>query len=553
MNPQVPDELISAYFDGEVSPEERVVVEQLLADSDDAQRELNETARLSALLHSFPRESAPVDLVSNVLRQTEQLPLPARANSVFRASRNVSRELIAGLISAALTAAGILICWGVVDSYRGTLTDPIAMEHAARSPSDSPMAMRNLPSSEKPETETLASTQDMAIQDVPGIDARGRNQTGALSESIQNHEPIRKAASNPEVVDMKSEALNSMQKQPKSLEADRPGQGPLANDSRLAARSAGREAQQIETNQLGLSNEDFVEGLREGKVYTFVPQPADPNSNVPVVDVVVVDIERGLEKIQVLLKKNSIGPRSVNDANEGTPDDMVVLYVVAPGDLLAKTLKDMQNEKEFREWNSQPPLQVPAVTDDSTEFAKKDSGSNSKGRRAVNTQPLLAEQETEIPDAQQVIDAYAVRNGLVTSNTTSLIGNNIDGTRAEPMVANKAQQKARGNSTEQRVLAANNNSDQLSQSYELRRLNTSIANGTVQSMNSGAQVNSIAPIRPDNLRAQRKLVYSGQPNDKAVANADASNRALRLLFVLHPQHDSNSALPAGPAIRSGQN
>ena len=33
MNPQVPNELISAYFDGEASPEERATVESLLDES----------------------------------------------------------------------------------------------------------------------------------------------------------------------------------------------------------------------------------------------------------------------------------------------------------------------------------------------------------------------------------------------------------------------------------------------------------------------------------------------------------------------------------------
>ena len=70
MNPQVPvsDELLSAYFDGEASPEERAAVEQLLDGSVASRRELDEIAQLSALLHSFPREAAPVELASHIQR-----------------------------------------------------------------------------------------------------------------------------------------------------------------------------------------------------------------------------------------------------------------------------------------------------------------------------------------------------------------------------------------------------------------------------------------------------------------------------------------------------
>src|SRR4051794_31945688 len=106
MNPQVPDELISAYFDGETSPEERAVVERLLANSEDAQRELSETARLSALLHSFPRETAPGELVGNVLRQTEQMALPMQQVTVSttRPVRSVWRDWTAGFVGAAISA-----------------------------------------------------------------------------------------------------------------------------------------------------------------------------------------------------------------------------------------------------------------------------------------------------------------------------------------------------------------------------------------------------------------------------------------------------------------
>ena len=116
MNPQVPDELLSAYFDGEASPEERAVVEQLLDGSVASRRELDEIAQLSALLHSFPREAAPVELASRVQRETDQLPLAEQQPVASVAPvRSLRREWMAACLGAVATAAALLLMVNLVD------------------------------------------------------------------------------------------------------------------------------------------------------------------------------------------------------------------------------------------------------------------------------------------------------------------------------------------------------------------------------------------------------------------------------------------------------
>ncbi|MBC8113546.1 MAG: zf-HC2 domain-containing protein, partial [Candidatus Saccharimonas sp.] len=114
MNPPVPNELISAYFDGEASPEERAAVESLLDGSTVTRRELDEISQLSALLHSFPRESAPAELVANVRRQTDQLPLVAQAVPVVSA-RSRRREWTAAALGAVVTAAALMLMVNLTD------------------------------------------------------------------------------------------------------------------------------------------------------------------------------------------------------------------------------------------------------------------------------------------------------------------------------------------------------------------------------------------------------------------------------------------------------
>ena len=81
MNHPVPEELISAYFDGEVSPDERGEIERSLESSSELRQQLDETSKLSALLHSFPRESAPRELAANVQKQVNAATQPALAQT----------------------------------------------------------------------------------------------------------------------------------------------------------------------------------------------------------------------------------------------------------------------------------------------------------------------------------------------------------------------------------------------------------------------------------------------------------------------------------------
>jgi hypothetical protein len=98
-------ELLSAYYDGEASPEEHAIVERLLETSSEARRELDEIGELSELLHSSPRQSAPVELAPSILNRVEQESLlPSLPDSMKSSSRPHSRlSLATGLLTVATT------------------------------------------------------------------------------------------------------------------------------------------------------------------------------------------------------------------------------------------------------------------------------------------------------------------------------------------------------------------------------------------------------------------------------------------------------------------
>lgn len=68
-------ELISAYLDGEATPEERARVERLLAEDDKARRLHDELRALSATLQSLPRERLDEAFADQVLRRAERTVL----------------------------------------------------------------------------------------------------------------------------------------------------------------------------------------------------------------------------------------------------------------------------------------------------------------------------------------------------------------------------------------------------------------------------------------------------------------------------------------------
>ena len=81
MTPDNREELVSAYIDDELSPEERGRVEQWLAESAELRRFHDELRAVRARLQALPRHSLNRDLASRVIRQAEQTVLKGQEPS----------------------------------------------------------------------------------------------------------------------------------------------------------------------------------------------------------------------------------------------------------------------------------------------------------------------------------------------------------------------------------------------------------------------------------------------------------------------------------------
>ncbi len=432
MNPQVPDELLSAYFDGEASPEERAVVEQLLDGSVASRRELDEIAQLSALLHSFPREAAPVELASRVQRETDQLPLAEQQPVASVAPvRSLRREWMAACLGAVATAAALLLMVNLVDrpaSHLQALREHDSAAKLALATTASPAMERRL--SEKESVVAEALTRDLTRLDdgsqkpeTSGADVAGAaNQPAPATAAM----PRRSMAVQDEV---RVEQQNSFDMNSKSKQLATLGNNGVVTDNSVAP--------------VYLNNSDFLNGLRVGEVYQFVPQVADPESNVAVVELAVLDIERGADQVQVLLSRNSIRPRQSGQAGQagqtekftkpqsskpGEPansNDIVVVYSVGPGEHLAKALEDMSRQPElFLSWTTQPPVQLPVIESlaesKADRIAAKDSAVPAK-EKSRHQQPVTRSKSPTSDDGMGEEAAQAL-NALLTRNNDTNYG-----------------------------------------------------------------------------------------------------------------------------------
>ncbi|HVJ67224.1 MAG TPA: zf-HC2 domain-containing protein [Caulifigura sp.] len=100
------DELLSAYLDGEVTPEERAAVERRLEQSPAMRETLDELSEVGELVRSLPRARAPEDLPNRVVAAISNRPLAGKA-----AAAGSARWLRAWPLWAAGTvlAAGVAI------------------------------------------------------------------------------------------------------------------------------------------------------------------------------------------------------------------------------------------------------------------------------------------------------------------------------------------------------------------------------------------------------------------------------------------------------------
>lgn len=553
MNSQVPNELISAYFDGETTPDERAAVERLLAASDDAQRELNEISKLSALLHSFPRETAPAQLATNVARQTSQLalPKPAPVSVNSSASRHRLRDLKVALASS-LSAAALVL---VVMKWQPS---PVARPHLGNDATASRSDLNEL-------KQVVASAPPQ-----PGSPkAAATQQVESDTAKAEPSDPLIAATKPAAVVRHSSDASVENPSKLSSSVASSDERGSALRKRTLVGGPTSAESESVAP--LDPSREEFVNNLRVGNLM----QQVDPESNVAVVEFTVLDVPRGAGEVEACLIKNDIRPRTVNQkarvesaekAAAKNGPEVVLIYVEAKGDLLAKTLFDVEQHPDLRVWSYQQPLQI------ESQVAESKMGDSEKAiqeqLKQKDADPMNAKKVASVDtEAEQVVNKFfSERNPQVAGTASSIDGfsGNDRGSRSankadiaaqfgnSARLGNSGQRMAKiGNSESQRAVpsasaAADVKNETLGNNYISfsRRAADVLTNPLTNTLSNSPQQQNSYESAVSQQRGQ------GMPSRDTGLRNESSNR-VKMLWVLNPAQPATTD-PASPTGKSDQ-
>ncbi|MCH7687509.1 MAG: hypothetical protein IH899_12640 [Planctomycetes bacterium] len=334
-------ELLSAYNDGETSPEEFAIVERLLETSAEARRELDEIGELSDLLHSLPRQTAPVELAPSVLSCAEQeslLPtLADSAESAESSSPQVSRlRLATGLLTV---AAALLL---VVFLVNKPVPDP--------SDSTQIVQQRNLEQAdESAERSAAIATAKAAAADQSAtggklVDAAGSPQTLSATESKADIRSFSKSALN-------------------------------------ASR------------------------LRDVQIGDVIPYFAVARNQVAVLEVTVIDVQKAVGITQLLLERNQIPQISEPTTTritqgtlnteqtlkpavqtQKTTGGLFAVYIESSESQLAETMEQLRQEGILADLKLRPPVELSQVKlADSDSVAEANVRSQQKQEQAAGT------------------------------------------------------------------------------------------------------------------------------------------------------------------------
>ena len=386
MNQQVPDELISAYFDGEVTPEERERVEALFASSMEVRQMLDDTAKLSALLHSFPREAAPSQFSKNVQRQIASAVKPVSA-LVAPTGRSLRREWVA--FGAGMTATiASLVLWVSLNPFGNRSQEAKVAQSVA------------------PVKDAIASA---AIKEgnLP------RDHFGVAADSHTANDGISVATSN-------------ATSKPVAASADAlPAAPSTSNESapQLAQSDVTFVSDDIKLPQ---PTDEFLRSLKNGDV--IEQHIRDPNNVVMVVELTVVDVNKGVDGLQLLLQKRNLrqlenGSATV-DAGAGKPvvsaDGLGVVYVRASGVELSETLAELIKDQPdlYRGLVPQLPMEFPGNGTLIADTPGKSSGQSSKDDSYYKT--AANDQQSVAVEANLVVQNFAISNGMAVDQSLNV-------------------------------------------------------------------------------------------------------------------------------------
>ena len=360
------EDLLSAFHDGEVNSAERAVVEQRLATSAEARRELSEIRQVSALLKELPGERLPSEFPQQVLQAIErEMLIPSQQDDqagsrprVAASSAGSPRRWL-GAVAVLTSAAGLLLLVRAIDDRGRTNLAQVRNEDvtfqkqfaAAESSRDASFSDR-------------ASALPMAA-DAPTGDFRN---SGALGGAA--------------------------------------GTNSIAATSPLSAASgiASRESNTLFFDQAALRGAGIGDVVRAMRT---------EGTEVAVVWLTVVDRQEGLEGLQLLLGNKEAARAAADkksdraEKSDAASDQMHAVFVESDAEQLTATLKKLRDENFLQSLKVDQPIELAQLNDVGSGL-----DSQSISRRFAVPAPSVAEKKIEsAPSAPKVARKGAPAGG----------------------------------------------------------------------------------------------------------------------------------------------
>jgi negative regulator of sigma E activity len=316
-NPAPSHELLSAYFDRETSPEEAAEIERLLERSPEARQMLDDFAELSDLLHELPRHTLDASFANRVLQQARPQPIAASVVPFAATYRSTRWKWGTGLGLATTAAAACVIVMVMLPRGQNE---------------NQQVAQRNMPVPAAADSRELSESAEREVlpRDLTSPPATGRTISDRNNETLV------------------SKSLSAVSGAAGGASAS-PADATTLTRSQLAARSPSgiQLPTDVDLNQMAIGT--VVEALQSR------------GDEVSMVKLTVVDVVKGVDRIKVLLTKNSIVADDLKgslvnklDATDKLPPGQLpAIYVEAPRRHFEAVMAQLREE-----WNAPEPIVV---------------------------------------------------------------------------------------------------------------------------------------------------------------------------------------------------
>lgn len=400
MSSQQPsNENLSAYFDHEVSPEERRQLESLLENSTEARQELHETGELSRLLQETATESAPPELAPSIRRRIEQETLLTQTSSpVVKRAPSVLRYRIALAISTCSSLAALVLFVLLMNTYVTPNQSKLNQGFAVSQPTHPSSSMDT-----SVKTIELAKIESINPTASVDLDAQNEKVTALLASPTADNNATSPTVNNGNVARW---SLKADQKQLEENTLNAPiaskpfGKFSVMNtltDGIKVDNRSSKLRRSAQTPSQGIPAHIPLDTIRIGDV---LPYFGDIDGKVAVIEVRVVDVQEALGTMELLLARNNIPinqkkqsevERQLQNPQSGSKSELkakgqslaqkendaekelFAVYVEATDKQLSATLQEFQNDLKRDQLVSlslQPAINERSLTEEIKELPK---------------------------------------------------------------------------------------------------------------------------------------------------------------------------------------